>query len=221
MRLPSSSSGVSSWMLKSQLRGIEVSRGVAAGTVGLEAPEETVPQSAASIENGSPLPLTLDPNEGGSTLVNGEDETRRRDKIPARLLLGDRPATVGAEDGGFLLVESDRRFEVAIGRLAMRAESWFCFKTNLEDWTVLMANPLTFFDFLDGDEYSSGSMFSESKSAKLSGVRGLLVRTDDGTGKAGNVSVQLFSRKAYWIRARKGIVSKKKVARISYHFDGS
>ncbi len=36
---------------------------------------------------------------GGSTRVKGLEDTRRRDKMPMRLLLDDLPVTVGAEEG--------------------------------------------------------------------------------------------------------------------------
>lgn len=53
-----------------------------------------VPDTAASMEKGSPLEA---PNDGGSTRVNGV-EMRRRAEIPARLLFGDLPPA-GADAG--------------------------------------------------------------------------------------------------------------------------
>ena len=51
------------------------------------------------MEKGTALAERGIPKEGGSILVNGEPEVRRRDRIPTRLLLGERPAAAGADVG--------------------------------------------------------------------------------------------------------------------------
>ena len=87
------------------------------------------------MENGRPLE---EPNDGGSTRVKGEDETRRRDKMPMRLDFGDLPVAAGADDGctalGLVRVERDvsRRLGVRIG-LDVAAEGRIAFvNTNCD-----------------------------------------------------------------------------------------
>ena len=61
-----------------------------------------MPARAASIEKGSPLvDSTKGEEDGGLTRVKGLVVIRRRDSIPIRLFLGERPAGIGAgaEDG--------------------------------------------------------------------------------------------------------------------------
>ena len=69
--------------------------------------EDSVPLSAASIENGKP-PRAAEPNEGGFTRLKGDMEPRFLPKRPVRLDFGLRPA--GAEFAP--LVEKENPFGV-------------------------------------------------------------------------------------------------------------
>ena len=57
-----------------------------------------MPDKAASSDSGTPVRESCLEKEGGSTRAKGLDDTRRRDRIPMRLLFGDLPIAVGAED---------------------------------------------------------------------------------------------------------------------------
>lgn len=90
------------------------------------------------MENGRPLE---EPNDGGSTRVKGDDETRRRDRMPMRLDFDDLPVAAGAEDGCTTLglslrVERDvsRRLGVRIG-LDVAAEARMALVNT--NWDVL------------------------------------------------------------------------------------
>ena len=70
----------------------------------LEPYDEMVPDNAASMERGSPFPCPGTPKQGGSTRANEDEEMRLRDKMPALLLLGDRPVPAGADKDPSLLI---------------------------------------------------------------------------------------------------------------------
>jgi len=148
--------------------------------------EATVPERAASMENGKPLET---PKEGGSTRVNGEDEQRRREEsMPNRLDLGERPAAGGAEEGaaGLRVAERavSRRFGVIIGLDTDANEELSLFKIKWDALPVLIGYPSRFFAFLDGDFKIDGSMFSESTSSNDGECR-RLTGDESVTGRAG------------------------------------
>ena len=108
--------------------------------------------------------------EGGSTRVKGLAEARRRERMPIRLLLGDLPAAVGAEEDWFALrftpsVEVrgvSRRIGLVFGPTSDNgAEDTFLrMKADgLIGMLMVSSNVLAFFV---GAETTSGSMFSES-----------------------------------------------------------
>lgn len=136
--------------------------------------------------------------------VNGLEDTRRRDKIPMRLLLGDLPATVGAEDGptrrlfgdlsGITGVDgtSALRFcslaGVFMGRvIALGVEMMFV-RTKCDVVCGFSRSILLFLDFLLDDWKIEGSMFSELWSSNSCGA--FRLRDDDVVERAGcNVSI--------------------------------
>lgn len=110
--------------------------------------------------------------------VKGLDDTRRRDKIPMRLLLGDLPATVGAEEGptrrllgdlsGITGVDgtSALRFcslaGVIMGRLVTLGVQRVFVRTKCDALFGFTKSMSLFLDFLLDDRKIEGSMFSES-----------------------------------------------------------
>lgn len=151
------------------------------------------------MENGKPLET---PKDGGSTRVNGEDETLRRERMPARLDLGERPAAGGADDGAIgLRVDVraiSRRFGVMTGRFTDANEELSLFKTKCDTLPGLTGFPSRFLAFLDEDFRVEGSMFSESISSNDGEYRRL---TDDDsvTGRAECELVDC-SRQQRWVR---------------------
>ena len=110
--------------------------------------------------------------------VNGLEDIRRRDKMPMRLLLGDLPATVGAEEGparrlfgclsGILGVDgvSALRFwslaGVIMGRFMVLEAEEALVRIKCEALFGLVKSMSMFLDFLLGDMKTEGSIFSES-----------------------------------------------------------
>ena len=181
-RFRSSSSGVSSWMSNNQPSSTASSNVGGLATAG-RAAEGIVPESAASIEKGSPLLEVFVPElkAGGSTLVKGELDTLRRDRMPKRLLLGERPAT--DVEGTLLAGGMESRVVLATALLVVTGLDSVCFKTNFEGPRDFLAPESRVLAFLEG-EYELGSMFSESTLVSSSRGRARLTGVDGASGNA-------------------------------------
>ena len=101
--------------------------------------------------------------------MNGEDDTRRRESIPIRLVFGERPAAAGAEKGalGFCVEgrAASRRLGVRIGLERDVVDEIVSLNTKCETLAGLTGYPSTFLAFLEGDFQVEGSIFSESMSS--------------------------------------------------------
>ena len=113
--------------------------------------------------------------------MKGEFDTLRRDRMPKRLLLGERPAT--DVEGAFLVGGMDRRVVLATLLLVVTGLDRVCFKTNFEGPRTFSAPESRALAFLKG-EYELGSMFSESTQVSSSRGRARLTGVDGASGNA-------------------------------------
>lgn len=151
-----------------------------------------VPDKAASSESGTPVRDPSLGQEGGSMRVKGLEDTRRRDRIPMRLLFGDLPIAVGAEAparrlfcnlSGILGADgtSALRFwsfpGVMMGRLTTLGTEGVFVRMKCDALFGLAKSRSIFLDFLLDDKKIEGSTFSESWSSNSCGTLRL---RDDG-----------------------------------------
>ena len=113
--------------------------------------------------------------------MKGEVDTLRRDRMPKRLLLGERPAA--DVEGALLAGGIDSRVGPATGLLVVTGINSVCFRTNLDGARDFLVPESRVLAFLEG-EYSLGSMFSESMQGSSSRGRGRLTGVDGGSGNA-------------------------------------
>jgi hypothetical protein len=129
-----------------------------------------VPERAASMLKGSEGLLWE--KEGGSTRRKGEDEARRLVMALMRLFLGEpRDLVMGVERAvleGVRILRVDRAEGVALSETLFTGDET---RLNLEGLMESKSRVELVLDFLVGEAKTEGSMFSESRSSKISGAR--------------------------------------------------